>query len=115
MTVDMSRTYTEWAKRNLALNGLATPPHGFVQADVLTWLEDQQSQARRYDLMFIDPPTLRDVWASAPYLHDGSAATLADAVRAHTSISLSPTDVNAVSACLAQIGSEETSAPAPAP
>ncbi len=37
----------------------------------------------------IDPPTLRDVWATAPYLHDGSAATLADAVRAHTGVSLS--------------------------
>jgi 23S rRNA (guanine2445-N2)-methyltransferase / 23S rRNA (guanine2069-N7)-methyltransferase len=56
-TVDMSRTYTEWAKRNLALNDLATPHHGFVQADALTWLQDQQSNPRRYDLMFIDPPT----------------------------------------------------------
>ena len=37
----------------------------------------------------IDPPTLRDVWATAPYLHDGSAVTLADAVRAHTNITLS--------------------------
>ena len=55
-TVDMSRTYTEWAKRNLALNDLATPQHGFVQADCLTWLSEQPSQ-RRYDLMFIDPPT----------------------------------------------------------
>jgi mono/diheme cytochrome c family protein len=63
----------------------------------------------------IDPPTLRDVWASAPYLHDGSAATLADAVRAHTNITLSATDVNAVSAYLAQIGSEEASAPVPPP
>ena len=53
----MSRTYTEWAKRNLALNDLATPQHGFVQADVLTWLKEQQSHSRRYDLMFIDPPT----------------------------------------------------------
>ena len=26
-------------------------------------------------------PTLRDAWLTAPYLHDGSAATLADAVR----------------------------------
>jgi len=57
MTVDMSRTYTEWAKRNLALNELATPNHGFVQADVSTWLKDERNQARRYDLMFIDPPT----------------------------------------------------------
>jgi 23S rRNA (guanine2445-N2)-methyltransferase / 23S rRNA (guanine2069-N7)-methyltransferase len=56
-TVDMSRTYTEWAKRNLALNELATPQHGFVQADVLTWLKDQQAHPRLYDLMFIDPPT----------------------------------------------------------
>jgi 23S rRNA (guanine2445-N2)-methyltransferase / 23S rRNA (guanine2069-N7)-methyltransferase len=56
-TVDMSRTYTEWATRNLALNQLATPEHGFVQADVLTWLKAQQTGLRRYDLMFIDPPT----------------------------------------------------------
>lgn len=63
----------------------------------------------------IDPPTLRDVWATAPYLHDGSAATLADAVRAHTSITLNATDVTAVSAYLAQIGSEEVSAPVPPP
>jgi YVTN family beta-propeller protein len=63
----------------------------------------------------IDPPTLRDVWATAPYLHDGSAATLADAVRAHTGINLSTTDVNAVSAYLSQIGSEEATAPVPPP
>jgi 23S rRNA (guanine2445-N2)-methyltransferase / 23S rRNA (guanine2069-N7)-methyltransferase len=56
-TVDMSRTYTDWAKRNLALNGFVDPQHGFVQADVLTWLEEQASTSRRYDLMFIDPPT----------------------------------------------------------
>ncbi|HKS56834.1 MAG TPA: PA14 domain-containing protein [Steroidobacteraceae bacterium] len=61
----------------------------------------------------IDPPTLRDVWATAPYLHDGSAATLADAVRAHTNITLSTADVNAVSAYVREIGSEEASAPVP--
>jgi 23S rRNA (guanine2445-N2)-methyltransferase / 23S rRNA (guanine2069-N7)-methyltransferase len=55
-TVDMSRTYTEWAKRNLALNGLADSRHEFVQADVLTWLQNQPG-TNRYDLMFIDPPT----------------------------------------------------------
>lgn len=56
-TVDMSRTYLDWAKRNLALNELATPAHGFVQANCLTWLVDQRETARRWDLMFIDPPT----------------------------------------------------------
>lgn len=58
-TVDMSRTYLDWAKRNLALNGLAGPQHGFVQADCLAWLEEQGRQAhRRYGLVFVDPPTL---------------------------------------------------------
>lgn len=56
-TVDMSRTYIEWAKRNLALNNLAGPQHGFVQADCLAWLEHQRDKSRRWDLMFIDPPT----------------------------------------------------------
>ena len=56
-TVDMSRTYLDWAKRNLALNELAGPQHGFVQADCMTWLREQQDNSRRYDFMFIDPPT----------------------------------------------------------
>jgi 23S rRNA (guanine2445-N2)-methyltransferase / 23S rRNA (guanine2069-N7)-methyltransferase len=56
-TVDMSRTYIEWAKRNLALNDLAGPEHGFLQADCLAWLEEQQSKPRRWDLIFVDPPT----------------------------------------------------------
>jgi len=30
----------------------------------------------------IDIPTLRDVWATAPYLHLGSTPTLGDAIRA---------------------------------
>jgi 23S rRNA (guanine2445-N2)-methyltransferase / 23S rRNA (guanine2069-N7)-methyltransferase len=58
-TVDMSRTYLDWAKRNLALNGLAGPQHGFVQADCLAWLEEQgTAPRRRYGVIFVDPPTL---------------------------------------------------------
>jgi 23S rRNA (guanine2445-N2)-methyltransferase / 23S rRNA (guanine2069-N7)-methyltransferase len=55
----MSRTYLDWAKRNLVLNGLAGPQHGFVQADCLAWLQEQAAAPRRrYGLMFVDPPTL---------------------------------------------------------
>jgi len=58
-TVDMSRTYLDWAKRNLALNGLAGPTHGFVQADCVQWLNEQAAAPRhRYGLIFVDPPTL---------------------------------------------------------
>src|SRR4029079_12738868 len=61
----------------------------------------------------IDIPTLRDVWATAPYLHDGSAATLADAVRAHNNVSVNDTDLTRLVAYLREIGVDETSAPSP--
>ena len=61
----------------------------------------------------IDTPTLRDVWATAPYLHDGSAATLADAVRAHNGVTISDTDLTKLVAYLQQIGGDETAAPSP--
>jgi 23S rRNA (guanine2445-N2)-methyltransferase / 23S rRNA (guanine2069-N7)-methyltransferase len=58
-TVDMSRTYLDWAKRNLALNGLAGPEHGFVHADCFKWLEERAAAGRKgYDLVFVDPPTI---------------------------------------------------------
>jgi 23S rRNA (guanine2445-N2)-methyltransferase / 23S rRNA (guanine2069-N7)-methyltransferase len=56
-TVDMSRTYLEWAQRNLALNAITGRQHSFVQADCREWLEESAQQAERYDLIFLDPPT----------------------------------------------------------
>ncbi|WNN45872.1 MULTISPECIES: bifunctional 23S rRNA (guanine(2069)-N(7))-methyltransferase RlmK/23S rRNA (guanine(2445)-N(2))-methyltransferase RlmL [Winslowiella] len=53
-TVDMSRTYLEWAERNLRLNGLTGRQHRLMQADCLSWLRESQEQ---FDLIFIDPPT----------------------------------------------------------
>ncbi|MEN0614391.1 bifunctional 23S rRNA (guanine(2069)-N(7))-methyltransferase RlmK/23S rRNA (guanine(2445)-N(2))-methyltransferase RlmL [Klebsiella indica] len=53
-TVDMSRTYLEWAERNLRLNGLTGRAHRLMQADVLGWLRETTEQ---FDLIFIDPPT----------------------------------------------------------
>ena len=55
----------------------------------------------------IDTPTLRDAWQTAPYLHDGSAATLADAITAHNNVTLNATQLAQVAAFVAQIGSEE--------
>jgi len=58
-TVDMSRTYLDWAKRNLELNGLTGPNHAFVHADCLGWLDERAQQGGpRYGLVFVDPPTL---------------------------------------------------------
>ena len=54
-TVDMSATYLAWARRNLALNGFSDRKHEFIQADCLVWLDEEQR--RRFDLIFLDPPT----------------------------------------------------------
>ncbi|QXF33265.1 23S rRNA (guanine(2445)-N(2))/(guanine(2069)-N(7))-methyltransferase [Photorhabdus akhurstii] len=53
-TVNMSRTYLEWAERNLQANGLTGRQHRLIQADCLAWLARASEQ---FDLIFIDPPT----------------------------------------------------------
>ena len=57
-TVDLSKTYLDWAKRNLALNDIHGD-HELIQANCLEWLEDEANQPypRQYDLIFLDPPT----------------------------------------------------------
>jgi 23S rRNA (guanine2445-N2)-methyltransferase / 23S rRNA (guanine2069-N7)-methyltransferase len=58
-SIDMSRTYLDWAQRNLARNiaAAARTPHEFVQADCLEWLREDARARERYDLIFLDPPT----------------------------------------------------------
>jgi 23S rRNA (guanine2445-N2)-methyltransferase / 23S rRNA (guanine2069-N7)-methyltransferase len=54
-SVDMSRTYLDWAQRNMAINGFHGAAHRFVQEDCLGWLADDDGA--RYELIFLDPPT----------------------------------------------------------
>jgi 23S rRNA (guanine2445-N2)-methyltransferase / 23S rRNA (guanine2069-N7)-methyltransferase len=64
-SVDLSRTYLEWAGRNLALNGFSSvgpdeqrrgrATHELIRADVLEWLREQGSL--RWDLILCDPPS----------------------------------------------------------
>ncbi|MDD5322352.1 MAG: bifunctional 23S rRNA (guanine(2069)-N(7))-methyltransferase RlmK/23S rRNA (guanine(2445)-N(2))-methyltransferase RlmL [Methylococcales bacterium] len=57
-TVDMSNTYINWAKNNMALNK-NQGEHEFIQADCLEWLDHEAGlpYRRQYDLIFLDPPT----------------------------------------------------------
>lgn len=60
VSVDMSRTYLDWARRNLRLNDCADVKHELVQADCLAWLEEAAQRAspwQGFDLIFLDPPT----------------------------------------------------------
>lgn len=55
-TVDMSQTYLDWARDNLAANRLDGPEHRFIRADILAWLEDEPATPA-WDLVVLDPPT----------------------------------------------------------
>ncbi len=55
-SVDLSKTYLNWAKRNMQYNKLYKDTiHDFVHGDVLEWLE--YMPANSYDLIVCDPPT----------------------------------------------------------
>lgn len=53
-SVDMSQPYLEWTRRNLAANDIRGRQHQLIHADCLEWLKGKH---RRYDLIFLDPPT----------------------------------------------------------
>ena len=57
VTVDMSSTYLDWARRNMAANGFAGDEHRFEKADALRWITEARRSGRRFDLVFVDPPT----------------------------------------------------------
>jgi len=61
----------------------------------------------------IDTPTLRGVWNGQPYLHDGSAATMHDAVEAHIGMTLDAQQLAQLVAYLSQIDGTEAAAPVP--
>jgi len=71
VSVDSSRRYSEWAKRNLDNNKAASQVHEVVRHDVLGWLaaaSTAMSEAGKFDLVLLDPPTfsnstdLEDDW-----------------------------------------------------
>ena len=57
-SVDMSKTYLKWARRNLGLNHCDgpehQPKHQLVQADCLEWIAACKD---RFDVIYLDPPT----------------------------------------------------------
>ena len=57
VSVDLSNTYCDWARRNLTLNGVDGTRHIVTRADVLVWLKDEVARRAQYDLIVLDPPS----------------------------------------------------------
>lgn len=56
VTVDLSKTYLNWAQRNMQINGYTDPAkYKFIHADVLQYLNTVSENS--FDLIILDPPT----------------------------------------------------------
>ncbi|HRG49797.1 MAG: bifunctional 23S rRNA (guanine(2069)-N(7))-methyltransferase RlmK/23S rRNA (guanine(2445)-N(2))-methyltransferase RlmL [Cellvibrionales bacterium] len=54
LSIDMSATYTDWARHHFASNDINTRKHQLLTADCLQWLEEADEQ---FDFIYLDPPT----------------------------------------------------------
>src|SRR5436305_3148961 len=63
-SLDLSKKYLEWGKRNFVLNGLDPAAHDFIHGDVFDWLRRMAKKQRRFDAVILDPPTFSQSKAS---------------------------------------------------
>ncbi len=56
-SLDLSKKYLEWGRRNFALNGLDPAAHEFIHGEAFDWLKRLAKKGRAFDLVVLDPPT----------------------------------------------------------
>jgi len=66
-SVDLSRTYLDWASRNLELNGAPESARKLVRADAMNFLSEAIGKGRSWDLIVADPPTFSNSKAAADF------------------------------------------------
>ncbi len=56
-SLDLSKKYLEWGKRNFRLNQIDPGEHEFIYGDVFDWLRRLHKRNRLFDVILLDPPT----------------------------------------------------------
>jgi 23S rRNA (cytosine1962-C5)-methyltransferase len=56
-SLDLSRSYLEWGKKNFQLNGIDLTQHDFIYGDAFDWFRRLGKQNRLFDVVLLDPPT----------------------------------------------------------
>jgi 23S rRNA (cytosine1962-C5)-methyltransferase len=56
-SLDLSRKYLDWGKRNFQRNNLDPEKHDFIYGDVFDWMKRLGKKGRQFDLILLDPPT----------------------------------------------------------
>jgi 23S rRNA (cytosine1962-C5)-methyltransferase len=67
ISLDLSRRYLEWGKRNFSLNGLDPGAHEFIFGDVFDWLRRFARKACAFDVVVLDPPTFSQSKDHGPF------------------------------------------------
>ncbi len=57
LTLDLSKHYLDWARRNLELNGVDPGDHDFIYGDAMEWMTRLARKGRTFDVVLADPPT----------------------------------------------------------
>jgi 23S rRNA (cytosine1962-C5)-methyltransferase len=56
-SLDLSKKYLDWGRRNFLLNGLDPAEHDFIYGDAFDWLRRLAKKGRLFDTIVLDPPT----------------------------------------------------------
>ncbi|MGN6554189.1 MAG: pseudouridine synthase [Verrucomicrobiota bacterium] len=56
-SLDLSKKYLEWGKRNFSLNGLDPAAHDFIYGDAFDWMRRLAKKNRTFDAILLDPRT----------------------------------------------------------
>jgi 23S rRNA (cytosine1962-C5)-methyltransferase len=56
-SLDLSKKYLEWGRRNFALNQLDPAQHDFIFGDAFDWMHRLVKKGRAFDVIVLDPPT----------------------------------------------------------
>jgi len=56
-SLDLSRKYLDWGRRNFEANNLDPAGHDFIYGDVFDWFRRMRNKGRAFDLVMLDPPT----------------------------------------------------------
>ena len=79
-SLDLSRKYLDWGRRNFVLNHLDPAQHEFIHGDVFDWLRRLDRKRRRFDVILLDPPTFSQSKLSGTFRAEKDYGRLVKAV-----------------------------------
>jgi 23S rRNA (cytosine1962-C5)-methyltransferase len=79
-SLDLSKKYLDWGKRNFSLNQMDAGSHEFIFGDANDWLRRLARKQRLFDVILLDPPTFSRSKASGVFRVEQDYGKLVTAV-----------------------------------